>query len=93
VGIAGIQDVAMSLAKCQLFRKIEDENKNKKLASLEDRLLRDVNELGIGPMGFGGKTTALAVKVGYAHRHPASFFVAVAYMCWACRRHTLRIRL
>ena len=53
------------------------------------RLTGEANRLGIGPMGFGGKTTVLGVKATAPHRHPASFFVTVAYMCWADRRRTL----
>jgi fumarate hydratase class I len=48
--------------------------------------LKTANELGIGPMGFGGKTTLLGVKIGVANRVPASYFVSVSYMCWAFRR-------
>ena len=59
------------------------------LRSLERRLLKEANSLGIGPMGLGGKTTLLGVKVAARPRVPASFFVTVAYMCWACRRKTL----
>ena len=47
---------------------------------------RDANKLGIGPMGFGGKTTLMGVKIGVLNRLPASFFVSVSYMCWAYRR-------
>jgi len=56
---------------------------------LEGRLYKDLNTLGIGPMGFGGQTTVLGVKIGAAHRLPASFFVSIAYMCWADRRRTM----
>lgn len=73
-------------AKEQLFRQLDDTNPVPELAALEERLLRECNELGIGPMGFGGKTTVLGVKIGAYHRLPACFFVTVAYMCWACRR-------
>jgi fumarate hydratase class I len=73
-------------AKEQLFRPLDDINSVPALAEFEGRLLHDCNELGIGPMGFGGKATILAVKVGTAHRLPACYFVTVAYMCWACRR-------
>ena len=59
------------------------------LRRLERRLLKEANELGIGPMGLGGKTTLLGVKVAARTRVPASFFVTVAYMCWACRRRTV----
>lgn len=66
-----------------------DTNPNPELARMEERLYTDLNKLGIGPMGFGGKTTVLGVKIGSAHRLPASFFVSIAYMCWADRRHTM----
>lgn len=73
-------------AKEQLFRPLDDVNPVPELAELENRLLHDCNELGIGPMGFGGKTTVFGVKIGAYHRLPACYFVSVAYMCWACRR-------
>ena len=56
------------------------------LDALEQDILKTANELGIGPMGFGGKTTLLGVKICAANRVPASFFVSVSYMCWAYRR-------
>ena len=62
------------------------------MAKLEERLLDACNELGIGPMGFGGKTTVLGVRIGALHRHPASYFVTIAYMCWACRRARLSVK-
>jgi fumarate hydratase class I len=65
---------------------LNDTNPIADLASLEARLLEECNELGIGPMGFGGRTTVLAVKAGALHRLPACYFVTVGYMCWACRR-------
>jgi len=89
VGIGGDRATSMIVAKKQLFRKLDDLNPDPDLASMEERLLQDLNKLGIGPMGFGGKTTALAVKIGKAHRLPASFFVSLAYMCWADRRRTM----
>ena len=73
-------------AKEQLFRPLDEVNPVPELAKLEERLLRECNELGIGPMGFGGKTTVFGVKIGAYHRLPACYFVSVAYMCWACRR-------
>jgi len=73
-------------AKEQLFRPLDDVNPVPELAELENRLLHDCNKLGIGPMGFGGKTTVFGVKIGAYHRLPACYFVSVAYMCWACRR-------
>ena len=60
-----------------------------KLAELEGQIRQDANELSIGPMGFGGRTTVLGVKIGAMHRLPASFFVSIAYMCWANRRASL----
>ena len=56
-----------------------------------DRLRAELNTLGIGPMGYGGRTTVLAVHLGELWRHPASFFVSISYMCWSSRRTTLRI--
>ena len=56
---------------------------------MEKLLLKEANELGIGPMGLGGKTTLLGVKIAARTRVPASFFVTIAYMCWACRRRTI----
>lgn len=76
-------------AKHQLLRSLGDKNPSAELNELEDRLLREANSLGIGPMGLGGKTTLLGVKVGSRPRVPASFFVTVAYMCWALRRRTI----
>ena len=79
-------------AKEQLFRPLDDTNPVPELAALEERLLRECNELGVGPMGFGGKTTVLGVKIGAYHRLPACYFVTVAYMCWACRRARMEVR-
>lgn len=92
VAIGGDRGVSYFKAKEQLFRKLDDRAEPPELAALEERLTQEANSLGIGPMGFGGQTTVLGVKVGAAHRHPASFFVTVAYMCWADRRRTLTWR-
>ncbi len=92
VGVGGDRASGMMKAKEQLFRKLDDVNPVPELAELEEELYEDLNKLGIGPMGFGGKTTVLGVKIGTAHRLPACFFVSVAYMCWACRRRTLTYR-
>jgi fumarate hydratase class I len=78
-------------AKRQLLRPLEDCAPDPRLADLERRLLDEANSLGIGPMGMGGKTTVLAVKLATQTRLPASYFVTVAYMCWACRRRTVRV--
>jgi len=89
VGIAATKDQVTRLAKQQLMRKLNDVNKIVELAELEQRLLADINSLGIGPMGLGGRTTALGVKIGVNHRHPASYFVDVSIGCWAMRRGRL----
>jgi fumarate hydratase class I len=92
VGIGGDRATGMIKAKEQLFRPLSDANPNPELDRLEKQLTREINELGIGPMGFGGRTTVLGVKIAELHRLPASFFVSVAYMCWAERRKTLTWR-
>jgi fumarate hydratase class I len=91
VGVGGDRTNSMREAKEQLFRLLGDTNPVPALAALEARLLRECNQLGVGPMGFGGKTTALGVKIGVRHRLPASFFVSIAYMCWACRRASVTV--
>jgi len=78
-------------AKEQFLRPLGDTNPNPALAELEERLLRECNELGIGPMGFGGETTVFGVKIGAYHRLPACYFVSIAYMCWACRRAAMTV--
>jgi fumarate hydratase class I len=91
VAIGGDRGTGYVHAKRQLFRSLDEVNPMEELAAFEKRLLDECNELGIGPMGFGGKTTVLGVKVGALHRLPACYFVSIAYMCWACRRAGLRI--
>jgi fumarate hydratase class I len=73
-------------AKKQLFRKLDDASPDPTIAAMERELLEKGNLLGIGPMGYGGKTTLLGVKGSYLARLPASYFVSVSYMCWATRR-------
>ena len=79
-------------AKHQLLRRLDDTNRDLALARLEKRLVKEANALGIGPMGLGGKTTVLGVKIGSRPRVPASFFVTVAYLCWAARRQSMRLK-
>ncbi len=88
VGVGGGANIAMELAKQALMKPINEPNLNTQAAKFERELLEAVNKTGIGPMGLGGDATALAVKVEYAHRHPASFPVAVAFQCWAARKAT-----
>ena len=92
VGIGGDRETSHRLAKEQLLRKLDDKNKDKKLAQLERTLPKALNKLGIGPMGFGGRTTVLAVKAGAQHRHPNNYYVSIAYGCWAVRRATLSVQ-
>ena len=73
-------------AKEQLFRTLDDVNPDPRLAQLEASIMGQVNKLGIGAMGFGGRTSLIGCKVGVLNRLPASFFVSVAYDCWAFRR-------
>jgi fumarate hydratase class I len=73
-------------AKLQLLRVLDDVNPDPLLAQLESQLVREANSLGIGTMGFGGVVTLAACKIAALHRLPASFFVSVAYNCWALRR-------
>lgn len=91
VAVGGDRGSSYVKSKQQLLRPLDDTNPEPELAALEDRLLDEGNELGIGPMGFGGQTTLLGVKIGTLHRLPASYFVSVAYMCWANRRATMRV--
>jgi fumarate hydratase, class I len=92
VSIGGDRGSGYYASKEVLFRPMEDENPNPDLAKLEERLTDESNQLGIGPMGFGGKTTVLATKMTGMHRLPASFFVSVSYMCWAHRHRKLIVR-
>ncbi|GIP33717.1 fumarate hydratase [Paenibacillus sp. J2TS4] len=86
VGIGGDRTTGYELAKQQLFRRVDDVNPVEELRQLEEYVLENANKLGIGTMGFGGQVTLLGCKVGVMNRLPASFFVSVAYNCWAYRR-------
>jgi fumarate hydratase, class I len=86
VGIGGDRSSGYNLAKQQLFRTLDDTNPNPILARLEHCTMDNANRLGVGAMGFGGKATLIGCKIGVNHRLPASFFVSVAYSCWAFRR-------
>ena len=79
------------LAKQQLFRTLDDVNPNGDLAKLEDEIMAEANKLGVGAMGFGGKASLIGCKITAANRLPASFFVSVAYECWAFRRLGVRL--
>src|SRR5438552_4629364 len=86
VCIGGDRATGYEFAKEQLLRDVDDINRDPELATLEARILDEANKLDIGPMGFGGQLTVGSCKIGARNRLPASFFVSVAYMCWAYRR-------
>ena len=86
VCIGGDRATGYEHSKEQFLRKLDDRNDNADLDKLERDIVDTSNKLGIGPMGFGGKTTLLGTKIGVLNRLPASFFVSVSYMCWAYRR-------
>lgn len=86
VCIGGDRASGFEFAKYQLLRTVDDVNPDHHLSHLENVVLDEANKLGIGPMGFGGKLTLGACKIGALNRLPASFFVSIAYMCWAYRR-------
>jgi fumarate hydratase class I len=79
------------LAKQELFRTLDDVNPDPVLAKLEADIMEEANKLGVGAMGFGGKTSLIGCKITAANRLPASFFVSVAYDCWAYRRLGVRL--
>jgi fumarate hydratase class I len=70
---------------------LDDTNSNPDLAQLEERVLKEANQMGIGPMGYGGEVTLLGVKIGALNRLPASYFVSISYMCWAFRRQGVNL--
>jgi fumarate hydratase, class I len=86
VAIGGDRASGYEFAKRQLLRTVDDTNPDTALAGLEARIMQEANTLDIGPMGFAGKFTIGCCKIGKLNRLPASFFVSVAYMCWAYRR-------
>ena len=91
VCIGGDRATGYVESKLQLIRKIGERSPEPELAELEERLLKEANSLGIGAMGFGGRTTLLDVFIGWRCRLPASYFVSISYMCWCCRRQTMEL--
>lgn len=91
VTIGGDRGAGYIDSKEQLLRRLDDKNTIPSLAELETEIVETSNKLGIGPMGFGGKTTLLGCKIGALNRLPASFFVSISYMCWAYRRQGIEI--
>ena len=92
IGIGGGRATSYTLSKEQFFRRVGERSPRPELARLEEQLNLELNRLEIGPMGFGGKNTVLDVFAGAQHRHPATFYVSVSYMCWAFRRKSMMIR-
>ena len=89
VAIGGDRGSSYYASKEILFRSMDEQNSDPQLAQLEQRLTDESNQLGIGPMGFGGQTTVLGTKITSLNRLPASYFVTVSYMCWAYRRRKM----
>jgi fumarate hydratase subunit alpha len=88
VGIGGTSDMALKLAKKALLRQVGVNHSEKRISNLEKDILEVVNSTGIGPMGMGGKTTALDVKIEYADTHTAGLPIGVCIQCWSARRAT-----
>src|SRR5512136_16092 len=91
VAIGGDRGSGFYASKETLYRRLDDVNADPQLDALEKRLVEEGNQLGIGPMGFGGRTTLLGTKLTHLNRLPASFFVSVSYMCWAYRRRKMTV--
>jgi fumarate hydratase, class I len=91
VCIGGDRATGYEFSKQQFLRRLDDRNPNPDLDKLEQDIVETSNALGIGPMGFGGRTTLLGTKIGVLNRLPASFFVSISYMCWAYRRQGFRL--
>jgi len=91
VGLGGSAVMCMELAKKALLRPVGVRHPEQVVAELEKELLEKANQLGVGPMGIGGNTTVLDVKIEYEYRHPASFPVGIAVQCWANRRIKLSV--
>ncbi|MFO8133854.1 MAG: fumarate hydratase [Thermoplasmatota archaeon] len=91
VGLGGGSDLALELAKKALLRPVGQRHPEPQVAEMEEELLEKINRLGVGPMGVGGATTVMDVKIEYAHRHPASFPVGIVPQCWANRQTTVHV--
>jgi fumarate hydratase class I len=91
IAIGGDRGGSYLASKETLLGKVGEENPNPELNAMEDQITEEANQMGIGPMGFGGKTTVLDTKIKGLHRLPASYFVSVSYMCWAYRRRKMTV--
>jgi fumarate hydratase class I len=92
VAIGGDRGTSYVKSKEVLFDEIGTRNADPELAKLEERLTGEANQMGIGPMGFGGRTTVIDTKITGLSRLPASYFVSVSYMCWAYRRRKMMVK-
>jgi fumarate hydratase class I len=92
VAIGGDRGSGYEASKEALLRGVSAPNPQPELDALEKRITGEANQLGIGPMGFGGKASVLATHISATHRLPASFFVTISYMCWAYRRRSMTVR-
>ena len=92
VSIGGDRGTGYVKSKEVLLDAIGTRNPDPKLAELEERLTGEANQLGIGPMGFGGKTTVIDTRITGLSRLPASYFVTISYMCWAYRRRKMTVK-
>lgn len=92
IAIGGDRGSSFVASKEVLLRQLDDSNPNPEMNDLEQQLTEESNQLGIGPMGFGGQTTVLGTKITSKHRLPASYFVSVSYMCWAYRRRQMVVK-
>jgi len=92
VGIGGSSDMALKMAKKALLRDVGSPHPEERIADLENELLKSINRTGIGPMGLGGKTTALDVKIELADTHTAGLPIGVCIQCWADRHASAVIR-
>jgi fumarate hydratase, class I len=91
IAIGGDRGTSYAASKEVFIRRIGDHHPDPQMAALEERITQEANELMIGPMGFGGKSTVLNTRAACEFRLPASFFVSVSYMCWAYRRRRMTI--
>jgi fumarate hydratase class I len=92
IAIGGDRGSGYVISKEVLLDKIGTRNPDPKLAALEEQLTAESNQMGIGPMGVGGKATVIDTKITGLSRLPASYFVTVSYMCWAYRRRKMTVR-
>jgi len=91
IAIGGDRGTGFLASKEVLLHKTDEINPDPQLAALEEKITGEANQLGIGPMGFGGASTILGTRVTSEHRLPASYFVTVSYMCWAFRRRRMTV--